>query len=104
MFAEENPPPSGVIIRISQQVLDRSVSADFRLQAAQALAGSSGTVAVDCTAVDFMDSSGVGALLHVNNSLPEERRPVVLLGVSPEIAALLELLRVNHLFKLEQAG
>lgn len=102
MFSEKNSPPVGVVIRINQAVLDRSVSGDFRQQAAQEIAGSEGPVSIDCTRVGFVDSSGVGALLHINNSLPDDRRPVVLLGASREVVALLELLRVDHLFKLVQ--
>lgn len=101
MFSKKDALLPDLVISIDQAVLDRTVSGEFRQFAVEALEERSGTVTVDCSLVSFIDSSGVGALLHLNNLLPEERRPVVLQGVSPEVMTLLELLRVSHLFKLE---
>lgn len=92
--------PEGVSITIEDSVLDRSISGEFRHYAADALEGVNGRVSVDCSAIDFIDSSGVGALLHVNNLLPEERRPVILTGVSSSVLSVLELVRVHRLFEI----
>jgi anti-sigma B factor antagonist len=92
--------PEVVLIRIDDRVLDRSISANFRHYVADALEGMTGRVSIDCSEIDFIDSSGVGALLHVNNLLPEERRPVILSGVSPSVLSVLELVRVHRLFEI----
>jgi len=87
-------------IRLAQPVLDRSMAAGFRQYVADALEGSDGRVTIDCSPVEFIDSSGVGALLHVNNLLPEERRPVILKGVAPSVLSVLELVRVHGFFEI----
>jgi len=92
--------PEVVTIRIEDRVLDRSISGNFRHYVADALEGVDGRVSIDCSEIDFIDSSGVGALLHVNNLLPEGRRPVILSGVSPSVLSVLELVRVHRLFEI----
>jgi ABC-type transporter Mla MlaB component len=53
--------------------------------------------------LEFIDSSGVGALLHVNRLLSEDRRPVRLTGVGKKVISLLELMHVHRSFDLNPA-
>lgn len=73
----------------------------FRKEADPALNASTGRVVVDCSAMEFIDSSGVAALLHANKQLPEERRPVCLTGVGRKMLAILEMMYVHRSFDLE---
>jgi anti-sigma B factor antagonist len=74
---------------------------EFRIAAEQMIANSSGQVLVDCSQVEFLDSSGVGAFLHAHNLLAEKRRPVRLLGVGSRLLAILELMQVHRIFDLD---
>jgi anti-sigma B factor antagonist len=58
-------------------------------------------VVLDLTAVEFIDSSGVGALLGVQKRLSLQSEPVTLKGVRPTVVRILELLRLQRVFKLE---
>lgn len=84
--------------------LDRMNVAEFREEAAKAVTSSTGRIAVDCSTLEFLDSSGLGSFLHVHNLLPEERRPVILTSVGPKVLTILELMQVNRLFEMQTRG
>ncbi|BCU79579.1 STAS domain-containing protein [Luteolibacter sp. LG18] len=90
-----------LVLRIKESALDRALAPGFRTFAAGALVEDDQRVVIDCSAVEFIDSSGVGALLHVNNLLPEEKRPVILRGITPAVLTVLELVRVHRFFEIE---
>jgi anti-anti-sigma factor len=56
---------------------------------------------VDCIQVEFIDSSGIGALLHLHHLLGTEARPVKLKNLTPAVLSVVELLRLNTVFALE---
>jgi len=91
-----------VSIRIDTESLDRANAGELRDAAAAAIGAATRSVEIDCGVLKFIDSSGVGALLHVNNLLPEDRRPVKLLNVAATVLSVLELVRVHRLFALEK--
>lgn len=55
-------------------------------------------VVIDLGAVKFVDSSGVGALLSVVRKHPNLQRLTRLIGVHPEVGAVLELLCLQQVF------
>ncbi|WOO42016.1 STAS domain-containing protein [Rubellicoccus peritrichatus] len=61
-------------------------------------------ITVDMKSVEFMDSSGIGALLFLNNQLPPDKRPLKLLNTAPHVVSLLELLRVHRMLKVEPSA
>ncbi|MGE9293386.1 MAG: STAS domain-containing protein [Puniceicoccales bacterium] len=59
------------------------------------------TASVDCTNIEFIDSSGVGALLHLHHLLGTRARPLKLLHLTPAVLSVVELLRLNTVFSLD---
>ena len=57
---------------------------------------------VDLRAVQFIDSSGIGALLALRKRMPEESPEVTLLGPQISITSVLEMLRLHRVFRLEE--
>lgn len=90
-----------VVLTVLVESLDQAGSPEFREVAAAAIASSEGRVVIDCSKLDFIDSSGLGAFLHTNNLLTEERRPVRLKGVGAKVRSLLELMQVHRLFEMD---
>ena len=90
-----------MVLSVAVNSLDRVNATEFRETAAQAIAASAGPVVVDCSRLEFIDSSGLGALLHTHNLLPEARRPVRLVGVGLKVLTILELMQVHRIFDLE---
>ncbi len=58
-------------------------------------------VVLDLSSVEFMDSSGVGALLGVQKRLSSQGEPVTLKNARPAVVSVLELLRLQRVFKIE---
>jgi anti-sigma B factor antagonist len=56
---------------------------------------------VDMKSVQFIDSSGVGVLLGIYRKLPAEGSEVILLNVHSAVQAVLELLRLHRIFKVQ---
>jgi anti-anti-sigma factor len=59
------------------------------------------TVEIDCSLLEFVDSSGVAALLHVNKLLTPDRKPVRLSGVGGKVMVQLEMMHVHRSFDLQ---
>jgi anti-sigma B factor antagonist len=57
-------------------------------------------LAIDLRSVDFLDSSGVGALLSVYKKLPADKPSVKLLHVQPAVQTVIELLRLHRIFTI----
>jgi anti-sigma B factor antagonist len=98
-----NANDGSVVLTVMVNVLDRTKAYDFREEAARAIAASAGFVEVDCSRLEFIDSSGVGAFLHAHNLLPEHRHPVRLTGVGTKVLTILELMQVHRIFDLVPA-
>lgn len=88
-------------MRVMVDTLDRTSAPGFREQVSAVLAAAKGLVEMDCSLLEFIDSSGVGAFLHANKLLPEECRPVRLTGVGSKVLTLLELMHVHRNFELQ---
>jgi anti-sigma B factor antagonist len=77
--------------------IDLASAPDFR--AALAAAGAQGAaVTVDLSAVDFMDSSGVHALLEAQNMTMAAGGSLVVEGRSAPVARVLDLLGLSEVF------
>ncbi len=86
---------------LSGATLDRALAPKFREDAAKAIQSTQGAVEIDCTPLEFIDSSGVGALLHAHNTLTQERRPIRLVGVGRNVLTILELMQVHRVFDVQ---
>ncbi len=89
-----------LILTPKAESLDMANAASFREQYASLIEGSTGPVTVDCSYLEFIDSSGVGAFLHANKLLPDDRRPIHLTGVGGKVLTLLELMHVHRSFHI----
>lgn len=96
-----NKTPDVLVMTVLANSLDVTNATAFREEASPLVADSNGKVEVDCSRLEFVDSSGVGALLHANRLLSVERRPVCLTGVAPKVMAQLELMHVHRSFVFE---
>ena len=58
------------------------------------------TVDVDLQTVTFIDSSGIGSLIAISKKLGRQTAPVALHGVLPQVRSVIELLRLQSLFRV----
>lgn len=90
-----------MVMTVLVDSLDRLNVPEFKAETVTAVSGSEGRLEIDCSRLEFIDSSGLGAFLHANNLLTEERRPVRLLEVGSKVLTILELMQVHRLFELQ---
>lgn len=92
---------SALHITLSLPRLDASASASLKKQLAFDLDPSVLRAEVDMRDIQFIDSSGIGVLLSIYRKLPDAGADVTLRNVQPGVLAVLELLRLHRIFKVE---
>ena len=80
--------------------LDASSSRDFKKDVEAIWSSEVSRVELDFEKVDFIDSSGVGALLGVYKRLPGDQPNVQLKRVQPPVQSVIELLRLHRIFDI----
>lgn len=75
-------------IEAFQKKLDNSWSASIQ------------EVVIDLDKVDFIDSSGIGALLSVQKKFRNIAKPVMLMNAKPTVISVIELLRLHRVFDI----
>jgi len=81
--------------------LDASIARGFKKECEEAWTDQVKTVVMDMAGVEFIDSSGIGALLNVYKKLPPGTPSARLVNVSPSVQSVIELLRLHRIFELE---
>ncbi len=85
-----------VLVRLSGEV-DLSWSQEVRRAVLEAL-GADGTVGVDLSAVSYIDSSGIAALVEGFQTARTRGSRFALVAVSDAVRAVLELARLDRVF------
>lgn len=80
--------------------LDAASSRDFKREIDSLWSDGVSSVELDFAKVDFIDSSGVGALLGVYKRLPQGRASVRLRNVKAPVQSVIELLRLHRIFEI----
>ena len=87
------------IVIIPVERLDASNSKEFKKMMEPIMAHSR-KIAVDLTAVRFMDSSGLGALLSCLRIVANQQGDLKLFSMKPPVRALFELVRMHRIFDI----
>jgi anti-sigma B factor antagonist len=59
---------------------------------------------IDLSSVEFIDSSGIGALIAIRNAADSAAVPVVFANPSAKVSSVLEITRLNEVFTIEIDG
>ena len=86
---------------LSVNRLDAAASRDFKREIDAIWSPEVTQVEFDFQQVEFIDSSGVGALLGVYKRVPEELGAVRLTGVKAPVQSVIELLRLHRIFEIQ---
>jgi len=81
--------------------LDAAASRDFKREIDEIWSPEVTQVELDFGQVDFIDSSGVGALLGVYKRIPEDSGSVLLTRVKAPVQSVIELLRLHRIFEIQ---
>lgn len=87
------------VIEVNVSRLDASVAEEFKKEIRSSIADlASGTLVIDLAKVEFLDSSGLGALVAIRKSQPE-LTTVELRNVSPFVQKVLLLTKMDKVFR-----
>jgi len=88
-----------LFIKIDTDVLDASNSSEFKDQTTNIIAGHS-KVIMDMGGLNFIDSSGLGAILSCQRSCNENNGKLKLFAISKTVRTLFELVRMHKVFDI----
>lgn len=95
--------PQGLVIRVNEARLDAAVAIEFK-EGVRAAAEAAGTpVILDLSQVGFLDSSGLGAVVAVMKLLGPDR-PLHLAGLTPAVAKVFRLTRMDSIFTIHDTA
>ncbi|CAM3258464.1 STAS domain-containing protein [Paracoccus nototheniae] len=87
-------------IRVMEPRIDAAVATMFKDKLRDIVAPCGKSVCLDMAAVDFMDSSGLGAMISVRKSLPGNLA-IVLQALTPNVERVFRLTRMDSVFDLQ---
>lgn len=97
------PQEGGVTIRVEERRLDAAVATTFKDRVRNLAAHAGDVVTIDLSEVDFLDSSGLGAIIAIFKSMPAGRR-LELIGVSPNVERVFKLTRMDSVLSFRLAA
>jgi len=89
-----------LVVQILESRVDAHNSDELKDYIAKLLEGNESKLVVDLSAVRFIDSSGLGALLSGYKNANLHRASLVLAGLQPRVQAMFELTRLNRVFEI----
>lgn len=93
---------STLCLDIFSDQLDARVASELKTDFGRVWDSRCKEVVVDLQEVRFIDSSGVGVLLHIQRKAMGESRPLVLHGVRPAVQQVIRLLRLDRVFLINE--
>lgn len=97
MRIETRRGPGALIAEVAETRIDAASAIQFKDAMRAAAAAETGRVVLDLGRVDFIDSSGLGAIVAVMKMLAPERR-LDLAAPTPNVERVLKLTRMDSVF------
>lgn len=93
-------PDANVSVLTLSGRFDALTAKEFKNRMAELLDAGRGKVVLDMAAVDFIDSSGLGALVGSLKSVTKEHGEIRIAGLSPQVRTIFELTRLHRIFDI----
>jgi anti-sigma B factor antagonist len=87
----------GLLLTVGGSRIDAASAVQFKDEMRRLAGDASGRIVVDMGRVDFIDSSGLGAIVSVMKQLGAERR-MDLAALTPNVAKVFRLTRMDTVF------
>ena len=88
-----------IVVRMAERRLDAVIAGEFKDTIRPYIATKGPDLVLDLTAVEFLDSSGLGAVIALKKALPEGRR-IILRGLTPNVERVFRLTRMDQVFEI----
>ena len=93
--------PRAAVVTVNADRIDAAVAIEFKDQMRAAIADTSGRVVLDLSQVDFVDSSGLGAIVAAMKLMPTGR-PLDLAGLSPNVDKVFRMTRMDSIYTIHR--
>ena len=97
-----NETEANLTITVEEPRIDAAIATRFKDRLREIVLRGRKPVRLDMRRVDFMDSSGLGAMIAVRKALPESL-PLVLEGLTPNVERVFRLTRMDSVFDITPA-
>ena len=99
MHVEDRKEGDVLIVKVLDKRLDAQAANDFKEKISGYISNGSQSIVLNMSEVDFVDSSGLGAMVSVLKLLGEEGQ-LVICGTAESVMRLFKLTRMNKLFSI----
>ena len=93
------PEAHQIVITVAEPRLDAAVATCFKDRMRAIVTTCCTPVLLDLRMVDFMDSSGLGAMIAVHKAMPDGT-PLILQGLTPNVERVFRLTRMDSVFTI----
>lgn len=90
-----------LVVRATGKSIDAGNTAEFRAALAP-LIDQHERIVIDLSAVEFIDSAGIGTLISCLRACGERQGQLRLCGLNRPVQALFELMRMHRIFEVHQ--
>lgn len=87
------------VVTVEEKRLDAAIATHFKDRMREIVVAQKQPIILDLHNVDFMDSSGLGAVIAVHKAMPEGV-PLVLSGLTPNVSRVFRLTRMDTVFSI----
>ncbi|WBU57105.1 STAS domain-containing protein [Paracoccus sediminicola] len=92
-----------ILICMAERRLDAAIAGQFKDKVRPHVAANGPDVLLDLAAVEFLDSSGLGAVIALKKALPAGRK-MMLRGLTPNVERVFRLTRMDQVFDILPAA
>ncbi len=99
MKLSTSPHADGLVVTVEESRLDAAIATAFKDRMRALLPEAGDRIILDLSPVNFMDSSGLGAVIAVLKAMPEGHE-LILSGLTPNVERVFRLTHMNSVFKI----
>jgi anti-sigma B factor antagonist len=88
-----------LIVRPDVERLDASIATSFKHKMAEFIAGGNHSIILDLSRIEFIDSSGLGAIVSSLKSIAD-RGDLILYGITKNVMSMFRLTRMDRVFQI----
>lgn len=90
---------AALIIAVGESRIDAAIATSFKDKLREVILRHRKPVRMLMSSVDFMDSSGLGAMIALRKAMPENL-PISLIGMTPNVERVFRLTRMDTVFDI----
>lgn len=95
------PQQDGLTIRVDEKRLDAAIATAFKDRVRAMITDDCDQVMLDLGGVDFMDSSGLGAVIAIFKAMPQGKA-LTLTGLTPNVERVFSLTRMDTVLNIRK--